>query len=137
MELVPPSRLAILKDTVDLLQKRAGRKLTQYSDPSVKSLCLTLDKVNVASRPFVWYAIVGGANYIVKRWFEHKWNAQHGNYNGLEYVDFHSKNAFSDASLDISYVYPTLGILSLDRARLSSFTVSAWDSYNMFSFSVI
>lgn len=84
MELVPPSRLAVLKDTVELLQKRAGRKLAQATDPSVKSLCLTLDKVNVISRPFAWYAFVGTTNYIVKRWFEHRWNARHGNYGGLE-----------------------------------------------------
>jgi hypothetical protein len=98
MELVPPSRLAILEDTVELLQKRAGRKLRQSTDPSVKSQCLTLDKVNVASRPLAWYAFVGVANFIVKRWFEHKWNARHGNYNGLEYVVCNFKNASSYAS---------------------------------------
>lgn len=52
----------------------------------VSPILLTVDKLNVTSRPFVWYAIVFATNWMLRRWLERAHSVRFGCYEGLEYV---------------------------------------------------
>jgi len=87
IESIPPSHLEILDEAVDLVQKRAGCVIPEGNNPCVKPLLLTLDELKVTLwRPFVWYTWVGIGNWMLKRWYEHRWGVRFGNYNGLDYL---------------------------------------------------
>lgn len=87
MESIPPSHREVLDEAVDLLQKRAGCTIPKGNNPDIKPLLLTLDELKVTLwRPFLWYAFVGIGSWLFKRWYEHRWDVQYGNYNGLDYL---------------------------------------------------
>lgn len=87
VESIPHSSRVILDEAVDLIQKRSGSTIPEGSNPTVKPILLTLDDVNVSLwRPFAWYAGIGVSNWLLKRWYEYRWDARSGNYNGLEYL---------------------------------------------------
>ncbi|KAI0719588.1 hypothetical protein C8T65DRAFT_706265 [Cerioporus squamosus] len=75
-----------LHEVIELIEFRAGCKLPEGSNPSASPLLLTLDPVNVAWRPLVWYAAVALSNAFIRRRFRTKWSAKVGTYKGLEYV---------------------------------------------------
>lgn len=86
-EYISPSHRVVLDEAVDLIQKRSGTIIPEGSNPVVKPLLLTLDEVKVTLwRPLAWYAGVGISNWLLKKWYEHKWDVRYGNHNGLEYL---------------------------------------------------
>ena len=84
LEALPEPRRKILLEVLEMLEKRAGTTIPEGSNPECGPLLLTLDPVNVAWRPFVWYAGVAIGNAILRKRFQAKWNAKIGTYNGLE-----------------------------------------------------
>jgi len=87
LESIPASRRKILDDALSLIQKRAGCIIPEGNNHAVKPILLTLDEFKAALwRPFVWYAGVGISNWILKRWYEYKWDLRCGTYNSLDYL---------------------------------------------------
>ncbi|KAH9899903.1 hypothetical protein C8Q73DRAFT_743742 [Cubamyces lactineus] len=76
----------VLHEVIKLLEDRAGAKIPEGSNPEAAPLLLTLDPVNVAWRPFIWYAGVALSNTILRRKLRTKWNVKIGVYKDLEYV---------------------------------------------------
>jgi len=87
LDSIPHSHRCVLDEAVDLIQKRSGSIIPDGTNPAVKPILLTLDEVNTSLwRPFAWYAGVGISNWLLRRWYEYRWDARYGNYNGLEYL---------------------------------------------------
>ncbi|KAK7695883.1 hypothetical protein QCA50_000521 [Cerrena zonata] len=86
LESLPEPRRKIVLEVLDMLEKRAGVAIPEGTNPASSPLLLTLDPINVAWRPFVWYAGVAISNAILRRRFQSKWNAKIGTFNGLEYI---------------------------------------------------
>lgn len=87
IESIPVSRREILDDALALIQKRAGCIIPEGNNLAVKPILLTLDEFKAALwRPFVWYAGVGISNWILKRWYEYKWDLRCGTYNSFDYL---------------------------------------------------
>ncbi|KAI0375603.1 hypothetical protein BV20DRAFT_959597 [Pilatotrama ljubarskyi] len=76
----------VLNEVIQLLEHRAGSKIPDGSNPAASPLLLTLDPVNVAWRPLVWYVGVALSNTILRRTLRSKWNVKFGVYKDLEYV---------------------------------------------------
>ncbi|KAJ8481767.1 hypothetical protein ONZ51_g5790 [Trametes cubensis] len=76
----------VLHEVIQLLEDRAGAKIPEGSNPNAAPLLLTLDPVNVAWRPLIWYAGVALSNTILRRKLRTKWNVKIGVYKDLEYV---------------------------------------------------
>ncbi|KAI9001046.1 hypothetical protein BD414DRAFT_473454 [Trametes punicea] len=83
---VPESHRKVLLEVVEMIEDRAGAKIPDGSNPAVTPLLLTVDPVNVAWRPLIWYAGVALSNMILRRMFRTKWNVRIGVYKDLEYV---------------------------------------------------
>lgn len=84
---VLPERQAEVDHTFDLIQKRSGAIIPKGSNPAVKPLLLTLDKVNVTIwRPFGWYALVGFSTWVLKQYWIRNWNVKFGTYDGMSYL---------------------------------------------------
>ncbi|KAJ6628695.1 hypothetical protein B0H10DRAFT_1988844 [Mycena sp. CBHHK59/15] len=84
--LIPPSHQAVLDDTLALLEKRLGTRVTDGSNPNILPMRMTLDKVQVSNRPFFFYALIFGINWYLRLRYGRNWNLRHGNYDGLEYL---------------------------------------------------
>ncbi|KAI1795198.1 hypothetical protein LXA43DRAFT_993885 [Ganoderma leucocontextum] len=76
----------VLDEVIDLLERRAGIKIPEGSNPTVNPLLLTLDPVNVSWRPLIWYAGIALSNAFLRRRFRNKWNVKVATYKDLEYV---------------------------------------------------
>uniref|UniRef100_A0A0W0FJY6 AB hydrolase-1 domain-containing protein n=1 Tax=Moniliophthora roreri TaxID=221103 RepID=A0A0W0FJY6_MONRR len=80
---------AAMEDALDQLQKRLGKRVPGASsngDSShIKPLRLTIDKVNVMWRPFLFYCFVAATNLYLKTKYS-GWGFRYGNYGGLEYL---------------------------------------------------
>ncbi|THH15209.1 hypothetical protein EW146_g5239 [Bondarzewia mesenterica] len=80
------ARRQILDEVLELVEKRAGASIPDGTNPSVRPLLLTLDPVNVAWRPLVWYALISLGNHTLKLWYIHRWEMRHGVKDGIEYL---------------------------------------------------
>ncbi|KZT12486.1 uncharacterized protein LAESUDRAFT_668166 [Laetiporus sulphureus 93-53] len=83
---LPPAHQVALKEVCQLLEARAGCKIPEGSNASVRPLLLTLDPVNVVWRPFFWYVGIAISNFILRRRLAGKWGVKYGTYHGLEYM---------------------------------------------------
>ncbi|THG99314.1 hypothetical protein EW026_g3004 [Hermanssonia centrifuga] len=86
LESLPQARQNVLREVLEMIEKRAGSPIPNGSNPEIKPLLLTLDPVSIAWRPLIWYAGVALSNYYRRRHFKSKWNAKIATYNGLEYI---------------------------------------------------
>lgn len=84
LDALPSARQTVLREVLEMIEKRAGVAIPDGANPSVKTLLLTLDPVTIAWRPFFWYAGVTLSNYYIRRSFVTKWGATIATYNGLE-----------------------------------------------------
>ncbi|CDO71256.1 hypothetical protein BN946_scf184908.g13 [Trametes cinnabarina] len=83
---VSESHRKVLLEVIKMLEMRAGAEIPEGSNPAAAPLLLTLDPVNVAWRPLVWYAGVNLSNQYLRRRLRTKWNVKIGVYKDLEYV---------------------------------------------------
>ncbi|KAF5344126.1 hypothetical protein D9758_008873 [Tetrapyrgos nigripes] len=81
-----PSHRTVLDDIMELLEKRLGQQIPEGSCPHAKPLRLSVDQVNVFSRPFYLYAAVAVANFYLKHWYWKQRQFQYGSHDGLEYL---------------------------------------------------
>jgi len=90
---VLPSRSEISKshhdfinETVALLETRIGCSVPPGSNPNVTPLLLTIDPMNVRTRPFVWYLFVKMANVCLRAWYQRNHGITYGRFKDLEYL---------------------------------------------------
>jgi hypothetical protein len=83
---VPHAHHSAIENVLELVRRRTGCEVPEGSDPTCKSLLLTLDPLNVWARPLLWYIFVWAANAVVWWRMTRQWNVQHGRFQGLEYA---------------------------------------------------
>ncbi|KAH8113258.1 hypothetical protein DFH11DRAFT_1689439 [Phellopilus nigrolimitatus] len=83
---IPSAHRDVLDEATELLEKRVGCKIPDGSNPSVKTLLLTIDPVNVLPRPLVWYLFVKAANVYLLTWYEINYQLMNGRFKDLEYL---------------------------------------------------
>ena len=83
-DLLPDHHRDILDVAIRQIENRAGMSIPDGPSSGVTPILLTLDKLNVAPRPFLWYAMVFATNWILRRWLERMHHAHFGCYKGLE-----------------------------------------------------
>ncbi|KAI0068643.1 hypothetical protein BV25DRAFT_1873699 [Artomyces pyxidatus] len=88
LHLIPAPHTKVLSEALEMIERRSGKPIPEGSNPAAAPLLLTLDPVNVAWRPFGWYAFVGAGNTLMRHWFTSHWGwgMQHGAKDGLEYL---------------------------------------------------
>ena len=80
---------AIIEDAISLIEKRSGMLFpkadkSELANPKVTPLLLTIDPLNVVSRPFVWYLAVKLANIVIMKWHEIFHGLRYGRFRSLE-----------------------------------------------------
>ncbi|KAG6857105.1 hypothetical protein H0H87_009666 [Tephrocybe sp. NHM501043] len=80
------SQQAVLASALDLLQKRCGCVFKEGSNGSIKTMRMTLDRVNITWRPFTFYLALYLINLSLKKWFQLFWHVRIGYHDGLEYL---------------------------------------------------
>lgn len=83
-EHVSEARKQVLEEVIELIERRAGAKIPDGSNPASTPMLLTLDPVNVMARPFIWYLGVALSNYYQRRQYESRWGCVISTYKGLE-----------------------------------------------------
>jgi hypothetical protein len=73
-----------LDESVDLLQKRLGCQAEDGHNPSIRSMCLTIDPVQIWGRPFIFYASVKLVNWSIKAYYKSNFDVRHECHGGLE-----------------------------------------------------
>lgn len=81
---LPDRHRDALDDAIRQIENRAGMTIPDGPSSGVSPILLTVDKLNVSSRPFVWYAMVFATNWVLRRWLEREHSVQFGCYEGLE-----------------------------------------------------
>jgi hypothetical protein len=74
----------ILNDAVALLERRTGCKIPEGDDPAVKPMLLTLDDVNIAFRPLVFYLLIAVVNQLLRMRHIQQWNVRFEMHKGIE-----------------------------------------------------
>ncbi|KAI0347262.1 hypothetical protein BDW22DRAFT_1480926 [Trametopsis cervina] len=87
-EQLSEARRVLLDEVMESIEKRAGSKIPEGSNPEARPLRLTLDPVTVVPRPFVWYLGVALSNSYHRRHFEARWGCKFGTHDGLESVSY-------------------------------------------------
>ncbi|KAF8551453.1 hypothetical protein OG21DRAFT_1478115 [Imleria badia] len=83
--LLPDHHRDVLDGAIRQIENRAGMAIPDGPNSGVSPILLTVDKLNVTSRPFVWYAMVFATNWILRRWLERAHAVRFGCHDGLEY----------------------------------------------------
>ncbi|KAJ3987296.1 hypothetical protein F5890DRAFT_1631901 [Lentinula detonsa] len=86
LEELPQTHRAVLDDTLDLLQKRLGKRIPEGSDVSCRPILLNLDKATILWRPFTLYAFTAVTNLCLDHYYQRSQGFSRGNHNGLEYL---------------------------------------------------
>ncbi|KAG6873773.1 hypothetical protein C0995_011592 [Termitomyces sp. Mi166 len=85
-ESLTASQQDVMAGALDLLQKRCGCIFEEGSNPSVKTMRMTLDRANVILRPFTFYLSIFLTNLSLRKWFQYAWSVRFDHYNGLEFL---------------------------------------------------
>ena len=83
---IPPTRLNVLLDCLDLIEKRTGTTIPEGSNPSAQPRLLTLDPVRIWSRPLIYYLLVALSDFLMKQWLIHVWGMTLGTRHGIDYL---------------------------------------------------
>ncbi|KAJ2920134.1 hypothetical protein MD484_g331, partial [Candolleomyces efflorescens] len=75
-----------LDESLDLLQKRLGCQAEDGHNPSIRSMCLTIDPVQIWGRPFIFYVSVKLVNWSIKTYYKSNFDVRHECHGGLEYL---------------------------------------------------
>ncbi|TFY78761.1 hypothetical protein EWM64_g5252 [Hericium alpestre] len=86
LESLPTSHRAVLRDTLDMIQKRSGTIIPDGSNPAAKPLLLTLDPVVLSWRPLAWYLFVAAGDYLTRLHFWYKYHVQLYSKDGFDYL---------------------------------------------------
>ncbi|CAE6365280.1 unnamed protein product [Rhizoctonia solani] len=88
-----PANELVLREALDMLEKRAGTKLrpaaeleaSTSSSRLVTPLRLTLDPLDIIGRPAIFYAFTGFVNLVYRAYLQRKFGVVHGKFGKLEY----------------------------------------------------
>ncbi|KAI0005030.1 hypothetical protein BJV74DRAFT_806468 [Russula compacta] len=83
---IPPTRLKVLLDCLDLIEKRTGTTIPEGSNPSAHPRLLTLDPVRIWSRPLIYYLLIALSDFLMKQWLIHVWGMTLGTRHGIDYL---------------------------------------------------
>jgi pimeloyl-ACP methyl ester carboxylesterase len=86
LEALPQSHKSVLDDTLELLERRIGKRIPEGSDATSKAMLLNIDKPNILWRPFTFYALIATVNFCLDWWYQKHCGFFRGNYDGLEYL---------------------------------------------------
>lgn len=79
----------VLREALDMLEKRAGSKFPSEADSPdrefVRPLRLTLDPLDVISRPAICYVVTASANFVFRSFLQRKYGVVRGKFGKLEY----------------------------------------------------
>ncbi|KIY74048.1 hypothetical protein CYLTODRAFT_416320 [Cylindrobasidium torrendii FP15055 ss-10] len=76
----------VLERALGSMEKRIGRKIPEGSNPETKPFRISLDTLNVYSRPLVMYAIIFAINWVTTKRLQWKYQFEFSSYNGMEYA---------------------------------------------------
>ncbi|KAI0034072.1 hypothetical protein K488DRAFT_77450 [Vararia minispora EC-137] len=68
LDAIPPPKKKFLDEALTLIEKRSGTVIPEGSNPAARPMLLTLDPINFAWRPLVWYLFVYAGNISFKRY---------------------------------------------------------------------
>ncbi|KAG6866452.1 hypothetical protein C0991_003970 [Blastosporella zonata] len=85
-ESLTTSQQAVMASALDLLQKRCGCIFEEGFNPSITTMRMTLDRVNITWRPFTFYVTLYLINLSLRTWFRYSWNVRFAHHDGLEYL---------------------------------------------------
>ncbi|KAF8505788.1 hypothetical protein F5888DRAFT_1791769 [Russula emetica] len=83
---IPPTRLNVLLDCLDLVEKRSGTTIPEGSNPDAQPRLLTLDPVIIRWRPLIHYLLVALSDFIMKQLLIRVWGMRLGSRYGLDYL---------------------------------------------------
>lgn len=81
---MPQSHRDAVDEALENIEKRAGCKIPDGSNPAVTPVLLTLDPVNVSFRPFFWYIAVALVNIFVRVHLQSRYKVEFGKHKNLE-----------------------------------------------------
>jgi hypothetical protein len=84
LDVMPQAHRLIINETVENIEKRAGCKIPDGSNPTVTPILLTLDPVNVSFRPFFWYVGIALGNFIARVYLQRRYMIHFGTHDCLE-----------------------------------------------------
>jgi hypothetical protein len=64
---IPPTRLNVLLDCLDLVEKRSGTTIPEGSNLDARPRLLTLDPVSIRWRPLIHYLLVALSDFVMKQ----------------------------------------------------------------------
>jgi hypothetical protein len=87
-----PANELVLREALDMLEKRAGSKLrpaaeleaSTSSSRLVTPLRLTLDPLDIIGRPAIFYAFTSFVNLVYRAYLQRKFGVVHGKFGKLE-----------------------------------------------------
>ena len=74
----------VLQEALELMEKRAGGRVPEGSNPSLRSLRLTIDPFVITHRPLAWYVYVKVVNSYVFWQCKRKYGLRRGRFGKLE-----------------------------------------------------
>ena len=83
---IPPTRLNVLLDSLELVEKRSGTTIPEGSNPDAQPRLLTLDPISIRWRPLIYYLLVALSDFIMKQVFTRVWGMTLGSRYGLDYL---------------------------------------------------
>ena len=81
-----PTRLNVLLDCFDLVEKRSGSTIPEGSNPDAQPRLLTLDPVSIRWRPLIHYLLVALSDFVMKQLLIRVWGMTLGSRYGLDYL---------------------------------------------------
>ncbi len=86
LEIIPPTRLNVLLDCLDMVEKRTGTTIPEGSNPDAQPRLLTLDPVSIRWRPLIHYLLVALSDFTMKQLVIRVWGMTLGSRYGLDYL---------------------------------------------------
>lgn len=83
---LPHAQQVFLNEALQLIEKRSGTVLPPGSNPQARPMLLTLDPVNFAWRPLIWYLLVAVGNWAMKQRLVIKYGMRVIEHDGVEYL---------------------------------------------------
>ncbi|KAF7301736.1 hypothetical protein MIND_00739200 [Mycena indigotica] len=85
-ETMPPGHQAIIDDSLRRLEMRVGGKIPEGSNPNAPPMRVTLDEVQISTRPLFLYALIFAVNWCLQKYYGIRYGLKYGSYQDLEYL---------------------------------------------------
>ena len=86
---MPKPNRVIMEEAIELIEKRSGMLFPKATEEelaknNIVPLLLTIDPLNVVSRPLLWYFFVKLANLLIMKWYEYCHGLKYGKFRSFE-----------------------------------------------------